>query len=389
MTTRVSARYNLLADLCLWLARTVPRFNVGSQKGRNEKDPTGAGRQPRDHSRFREDLIALLFLFGYLLVALFTDLYVLPATELISGLYAIPVLIAAHRSSPLAVGLTNVLAIVFYLISAQVHGSSVTTQELSVSALLIVGYLSVVIARQRQDAAQRAREYQDAQLQLQQFLAMVSHDLDQPLTVLTGHVQILSNGMSADLSPAKKRSLATVRDMTQRIRRLVDDIEDTSHIGANRFKVQPAPMDLAALARQIVEEQRHTATTHSLSLQAPACLEGSWDSDRLSQLLTNLISNAVRYSPKDSEVRVAVRQLPDRAVLSVSDNGIGIPPEQQDLLFRPFSRLDGAKARKGTGLGLYICKAIVEAHHGRIWVESEQGKGTSFHVSLPLTNQPA
>ncbi len=148
-------------------------------------------------------------------------------------------------------------------------------------------------------------------------------------------------------------------------------------------------MDLAALARQTVEEQRYTATTHSLSLQAPPCLEGSWDSDRMSQLLTNLISNAVRYSPKDSDVRVAVRQLPDSAVISVCDHGIGIPPEQQDLLFRPFSRLDGAKARKGTGLGLYICKAIVEAHHGRIWVESEQGKGTSFHVSLPLAHQPA
>ncbi len=388
MTTIATARHNRLAHLSLRLIKVAPSFNLGLGNRQNGTGPPRPVAEARDRTQVKQDLLALFFLSGYLLVALLTNLYLLPKTELISGLYAIPILIAAHRTSPLAVSLTNALAVVFYLVSASVHGSSMATQQLSVLALLMVGYLSVVIARQRLETMQRTRELEDAQLQLQQFLAMVAHDLDQPLTIMSGHVQILSDGISGDLSPAKKRSLATVRDMTQRIRRLIDDVEDTSHIGSNHFKVQPAPMDLAALARQTVEEQRSTTPTHSLSLQAPPCLEGSWDSDRMSQLLTNLISNAIRYSPKDSEVRVAVRQLPDRAVISVSDNGIGIPPEQQDLLFRPFSRLDGAKSRKGTGLGLYICKAIVDAHHGRIWVESRQDKGTSFHVSLPLERHP-
>ncbi len=384
MTTRVSARYNSLADLCLWLVGAARRLDFGYQKGRNGSGPGSASRQRRQYSQFREDVIVVLFLIGYLLAALVTNLYVLPENELISGLYAISVLIAAHRSSPLAVALTDALAVAFYLYNAAVKGAPPGTQELSVFALLMVGYLSVVTARQRMEAVQQAKEFKEAQQQLQQFLAMISHDLDQPLTILSGHVQILGNSTGGELPAAKQRSLATVREMTHRIRRLVDDVEDTSHIGSNRFKVRPELMDLVALANQIVAEQRPTSGKHALVLEAPPSLQGWWDRDRLSQLLTNLISNAIRYSPEGGEVRVAIQPLDDTVILSVSDHGIGIPIEQQKFLFRPFSRLEGAKTRKGTGLGLYISKAIVEAHNGQLWVESGKGNETSFYVSLPI-----
>jgi signal transduction histidine kinase len=118
-------------------------------------------------------------------------------------------------------------------------------------------------------------------------------------------------------------------------------------------------------------------------LDAPEHLEGMWDGERLNQLLTNLISNAVKYSPAGGAVRVSVRGGAGEACVSVADHGIGLNPSEIQRLFQPFTRMYSHQEVEGVGLGLYISKAIVEAHGGRIWVESVPGQGSTFTVALP------
>ncbi len=218
---------------------------------------------------------------------------------------------------------------------------------------------------------------------MQRFLAMVSHDLRQPLSILLGRVGLLIGQAPSSLGDNEVRSLRAIEAAAQRIERLVDDIEDAVHIGAHHFEVQPTRLDLVEVLHETVEHQRSTASYHHITLTAPERVEGSWDRDRLGQLFANLLSNAVKYSPDGGEVRVMVRATGREVVVEVSDQGIGIPAESRHMLFEPFARL-GIRGSRGKGLGLYISRAIAEAHGGRIWFESEEGKGSSFYVSLPI-----
>src|SRR5262249_22696407 len=134
-------------------------------------------------------------------------------------------------------------------------------------------------------------------------------------------------------------------------------------------------------AGEVLARQQTTTTAHRLVLDAPARLEGVWDAGRLAQVLGNLVSNAIKYTP-GGEVRVRLVASADAALCQVSDRGPGIDPARAGLLFAPYVRLDEAGA--GTGLGLFIARGIVVAHGGRLWVESARGRGSTFCLTLPL-----
>lgn len=219
---------------------------------------------------------------------------------------------------------------------------------------------------------------------LQQFLAMVAHDLRGPLTVVLGYTRLLQRAAEVSWSPTQQRQLAALERAAVTIQRLVDDILDAARIGGGRFRVQPAPMDLVETLHQVVEAQQMTTVTHSLVLQAPAHLEGVWDRLRIVQLFTNLISNAIKYSPHGGEVLIQVRRQDGTAITCVTDHGIGMAPSQIRRIFQPFARVGREQETAGMGLGLYIARGIVEAHQGRISVESVVGQGTTFCVTLPL-----
>ncbi|HEX5417568.1 MAG TPA: HAMP domain-containing sensor histidine kinase, partial [Chloroflexota bacterium] len=244
--------------------------------------------------------------------------------------------------------------------------------------------LAIENAHLHESALRNAREAEAAREQLQQFLGLVVHDLRNPLTIIFGYSQMLIRQPAVRESPVVSGHLRTIERACLQMQRLVRDLLDASRIGTGHFQVEPETMDLAALARRAVEQVRASNPTRSVIVEAPEHLVGVWDPIRLSQVLENLLTNALKYSPSECEVSVRLTREENEARLSVTDHGVGIAPEQIEALFQPFSRPIQNPEVRGIGLGLYITKGIVEAMHGRIWVESAVGKGSTFYVTLPI-----
>jgi signal transduction histidine kinase len=244
--------------------------------------------------------------------------------------------------------------------------------------------LRLMESESRQSEARRADEAEAARDQTRDFMGMVVHDLRGPLTVTAGYTQLLRRQLvEARDAPQAQRLLDKIETSVQTMRRLVNDLLDSTRIGRGRFVVNPVDTDLVQTVRQVVDEQRDVAPDHQFEVRAPGRLAGVWDSERVRQVTTNLISNAVKYSPAGTHVRVTLREVGQAVRLSVADEGVGIAPDQIGHLFEPFSRLGREQEATGTGLGLYISKGIVEAHGGRIWVESAVNQGSTFYVELP------
>jgi signal transduction histidine kinase len=228
-----------------------------------------------------------------------------------------------------------------------------------------------------------AREARQGQENLQKFLAMAAHDLHNPITGILGYAQLLQREST---SPALRAHAASAIERSAlQMSRLIQDLVDAGRAGSGGFPVHPEPTDLAALVRAVAESLGQTTSEHQVLVTAPDQIVGSWDPDRLGQVLTNQIGNAIKYSPDGGDVIVQVRQEGDEAIITVGDEGIGIGADEVHRLFRPFSRLSNGAKLSGTGLGLFISHGIVEAHGGSMSVESDgPGTGTTFTTVLPL-----
>jgi signal transduction histidine kinase len=320
------------------------------------------------------------------LTALFINLVLLPGTHIISTLYLVPVLFACHRWRPSLVAGAATIATLLYVFTALLEQRPLTVWPFGVLALVIGGYLTVQFARQRQDIARFAQREAENRRRLQTFIGMVAHDLAGALTNVTIGTEMLGQ-LRRDAAPLEERvAIAAIDGGTRQMERLLGDLRDASTIGAGQFRVQPAAMDLVALVSDIVEQQQARFPRHRFSLDAPDRLPGMWDRDRLGQLVANLVSNACKYSPDGGEVRITVDPAPGAVTIGVRDHGIGIDEEYQALIFEPFARVQTRDDIPGTGLGLWIAKAIAEAHGGRIWVESTVGHGSAFFFTLPRTD---
>ncbi|NOK33440.1 HAMP domain-containing protein [Corallococcus exercitus] len=225
-----------------------------------------------------------------------------------------------------------------------------------------------------------------------QFLSMASHELRTPLTPLKATLDLLIRqlGSGQGTNPERQReTIARLNRQVDRLTRLIGDMLDVSRLQSGRFTLTVAPMDVAALAREVVERIQVTRPERAeqLTLELPTVsLVGRWDEQRLDQLLTNLVENALRYSPPGAPVVVRVLEEDGQVRVEVEDRGIGIPEESVPQLFTPFFRARNATEHYagGLGLGLAICREIVERHGGRIGVRSDgPGQGTCFTVNLP------
>ncbi|MHB1005299.1 MAG: sensor histidine kinase [Chloroflexota bacterium] len=219
------------------------------------------------------------------------------------------------------------------------------------------------------------------------FVAIVSHEFKTPLTAIKGFSQLLARRLGVDADANTKNALATIDQQATRLARMATDLVTTTRLESGQLEIHKRPTDLIAIVRNGVQALQGSAEGHTLCIDTTdEALELECDPDRLQQVVVNLVGNAVKYSPAGGEVSVTVRRSDGFVVVAVQDRGIGLTEEQQGLLFRRFYRADKAVALgEGSGLGLAIAKGIVEAHGGRMWVESQVDHGSTFSFSLPLS----
>lgn len=218
------------------------------------------------------------------------------------------------------------------------------------------------------------------------FVSVVSHELKTPVALIKGYASTLRRPDANWDAATRSESLKVIEDESDRLAELIDNLLDASRAQAGSFKLVRVELDIDQLVNDVVGRLRPQAPRHRLVADVPADLPLVYaDHARITQVVSNLLSNAVKYSPEGGLIRVFSRVTPAEVVISVSDEGSGIAEADQSRLFTRFQRLDNALTRRapGTGLGLFLSKSIIDAHGGRIWVESDGRHGSTFSFSLP------
>jgi PAS domain S-box-containing protein len=250
---------------------------------------------------------------------------------------------------------------------------------------------SVAVEQARLYAAERAaREAAEAALRArEEFLSIASHELRNPVAGLKGTAQLLRRSHERGRLDADRlvRYLAAMEETSAHLAVLTEDLLDVSRLQHGELPLRPRPVDLASLIRDLIARFQAQTETHSLVLEIAAdpC-PVVVDPDRVAQIVTNLVENAVKYSPDGGAVRITLTPAGDTVLLQVRDQGIGLPPGTAETIFEPFGRAPNAAQRNipGLGLGLYICRQIAEQHAGRLWAESAgDGQGTTMCLALP------
>lgn len=226
-----------------------------------------------------------------------------------------------------------------------------------------------------------------------EFVAVVSHEIRTPLTVIKGVLELLTDDRYWQVDDKQAQLLGMASANAERLLRLINDILDFSKLQSASLPMSFAPGCLSQIVRSATENlatlvsERGVQIVLEVSDELPVVL---MDEHRVGQVVTNLLSNAIKFSPPAAQVTVTAKAHEREIVIQVSDQGEGIAPKDISKLFQKFTQLDTSSTRKagGTGLGLAICKGIIDAHGGRIWVESETGKGSVFSFSLPLAGPP-
>jgi two-component system sensor histidine kinase/response regulator len=212
---------------------------------------------------------------------------------------------------------------------------------------------------------------------------MVVHDLKSPLTGILGSLELVLDGDAGPLAPAQRRLLDDARERGGDALRMVDNLLDLSQLEESSVRLQPRDLDVARLLREVVDDWHVRAEREGarLAVEGPAGVGIRADEGMLRRVLANLIGNALRHGGPGVAVRVSAVPAEDGVKVSVADNGRGVPETEHEAIFRKYGRADAGGA--SSGLGLTFCKLAVEAHGGRIWVQSRPGEGAIFHFVLP------
>jgi signal transduction histidine kinase len=256
-----------------------------------------------------------------------------------------------------------------------------------------VDYLTKPMAAARmavrvRGAIERRRLLQEVQELRANFTSMLVHDLRSPITVVSAYVDMLAREGAGPITQRQRDILGKVEDSCARMVRLIGEILDLSKFEAGKLKLEQRPLDLCAQAVEVIDRFEASARAKGLTLSlrqphAPCLVFG--DEGRLDQVLMNLLTNALKFTPRGGTVDVELKREGNELELAVVDSGPGIAADELPLLFERF--IQGASSRTsqspGTGLGLVICRHLVEAHGGRIWAESEPGRGARFAFRLP------
>jgi signal transduction histidine kinase len=278
---------------------------------------------------------------------------------------------------------------------------AIRQMQLIATGLLVVGAVvlfyslrrvyvdSTRLLREREEAERSARAQVAAMHELgrlkDEFVSQVTHELRSPLAPISGYAELLAE---RDQSHEEvQRYARTIQRQAGVLERLIDDLLELARLESGRYRLDRRPTDLADLLRATAEEQASSSALHPVEVELePGLPSANVDPDRVAQIVRNLVGNAIRYSPEGGPVRVRAERDGPSLRVSVADQGIGIPPDRIERIFEKFYRVDNELTRRvsGTGLGLAISRELVEAHDGRLWVESAPGQGSTFHFTLPI-----
>ncbi|MFQ5816355.1 MAG: sensor histidine kinase [Terriglobia bacterium] len=229
----------------------------------------------------------------------------------------------------------------------------------------------------------RAREIDQMKTE---FISIASHELRTPMTSIKGSLDLLLGGFAGEVSGEICELLEIAQSGCERLIRLINDILDLSKIEAGRMQLRLQPMSLLDSVQRSVRSIKTYADGFKVKVEidSPEPLPNiRGDRDRIDQIVTNLLGNAVKFSPPGSTVTVALRQRPAGVECAVIDRGPGVPPDQLGRIFGKFQQVEGGPKKGGTGLGLAIAHALVQEHKGKIWVESKAGQGSRFSFQIP------
>ena len=222
-----------------------------------------------------------------------------------------------------------------------------------------------------------------------EFVFIAAHELRAPTTVIKGYVSMLLEGDGGKLSDITTEYLGQTKKANDRLLKLVEDLLEVARSEAGRIAIELTPLDMREPTKAVMEELKPLANEKQIALvyNPPMQLaQVSGNSDRIKEVLVNLVNNAIKYTQNVGQVQVLLEEKGGEVVARVQDNGFGMSAEAQKKLFEKFYRVKTDKTQniQGTGLGLFIVKQLVEKMNGRIWVESEEGKGSTFSFSLPI-----
>ena len=234
---------------------------------------------------------------------------------------------------------------------------------------------------------QATRELQRSNADLEQFAYVASHDLQEPLRMVTSYLQLLERRYKANLDQDASDFIAFAVDGAARMQTLIQDLLTYSRVGTRGASFEPT--DCQAVLEQVLQNLEVAIAESDAEVSSGSLPSLSADASQLAQLLQNLIGNAIKFRG-DNPPRIHVDAEPrsDHWLLSVRDNGIGIDPRFSDRIFQVFQRLHGIGQYPGTGIGLAVCKKIVERHQGAIWVESQENAGATFYFTIPFRLEP-
>lgn len=218
------------------------------------------------------------------------------------------------------------------------------------------------------------------------FLSMASHELKTPVTTIKAYTQILAKRLSDNKDTKNQYFLTNINTQTDKLATLIEDFLDISKIEAGKLVFTKKKFDLDKLIKKIVVDFQYMTDTHEIKKVGEIKKPISGDQDRIGQVLINLLTNAIKYSPQAEEIIVRSQENKDSVTVSVQDFGMGITKSQQKNIFDKYFQVteNGDEGKKGFGLGLYISSEIVKRHNGKMWVESTKGKGSTFYFTLPL-----